>query len=161
MISVKVGESQAGERIDRFLQAHLKDYSRTDIQKLIVAGSVLFDGKPVSKNLRIESDMEIQVLTLPEKEDSNLEPEYIPLNIVYEDDDIVIINKPRRLVVHPGSGIWQTDRRISAPRSGTGPLRSSFWCRGTNFYKNLPHQQRVGQRPIPQTLPHRLFGWYR
>ena len=105
MISVKVGESQAGERIDRFLQAHLKDYSRTDIQKLIVAGSVLFDGKPVSKNLRIESDMEIQVLTLPEKEDSNLEPEYIPLNIVYEDDDIVIINKPRRLVVHPGSGI--------------------------------------------------------
>ena len=49
--------------------------------------------------------MEIQVLALPKKEESNLEPEDIPLNIIYEDDDIVVINKPRQLVVHPGSGV--------------------------------------------------------
>lgn len=105
MICVKVGESQAEERIDRFLQAQLKDFSRTDIQKIIAAGSVLVNGLSISKNFRLEPGMEIQVLTLPEKEDSNLEPENIPLNIIYEDDDIVIINKPRKLVVHPGSGV--------------------------------------------------------
>jgi len=105
MICFKVGESQAEERIDRFLQAQLKDFSRTDIQKLIAAGSVLVNGSTISKNFRLEPEMEIQVLALPKKEESNLEPEDIPLNIIYEDDDIVVINKPRQLVVHPGSGV--------------------------------------------------------
>lgn len=105
MISFKVEDSHVGERVDRFLQVQLKDYSRTDIQKIISSGSVLFNGEAVSKNFRLEAEMEIQVLALPEKQSSNLEPENIPINIVYEDDDIVVINKPRQLVVHPGSGI--------------------------------------------------------
>ena len=54
MICVKVGESQAEERIDRFLQAQLKDFSRTDIQKIIAAGSVLVNGLSISKNFRLE-----------------------------------------------------------------------------------------------------------
>ena len=97
-------EKDIGSRIDKFLQASLVDFSRTDIQKLILKDKVLCDGVPVSKNLRIDKVMEFEVLELPEKLASTLEPEKMDLDIIYEDDDIVIINKPRNLVVHPGSG---------------------------------------------------------
>jgi 23S rRNA pseudouridine1911/1915/1917 synthase len=100
-----VAAEQVGLRLDRFLQAALKDFSRTDIQKIIVAGQVLSAGQPVPKNLRMELGMAFEVLALPEKAASELLPENIPLDIVYEDDDIVVLNKPRNLVVHPGSGV--------------------------------------------------------
>jgi 23S rRNA pseudouridine1911/1915/1917 synthase len=98
-------EKAKGFRIDKFLQAELVDFSRTDIQKLIENGKVLCNGVPVSKNLRIEKVLEFEILELPEKLPSTLEPEKMDLDIVYEDDDIVVINKPRNKVVHPGSGI--------------------------------------------------------
>lgn len=105
MLKFVVEESSSGSRIDKFLQTVCPDFSRTDLQKLLLAKKVLFQGKELQKNFRVETGMEIEVLALPEKEASTLEPENIPLDIVYEDDDIVVLNKPRNLVVHPGNGV--------------------------------------------------------
>ena len=100
-----VNEQHSGERIDKFLVGVMENVSRTDVQKLIAAGEVKVGGAAVSKNFRVESGMVVVVERLPEKEASTLEPENIPLDIVYEDDDIVVLNKPRNLVVHPGNGV--------------------------------------------------------
>ena len=100
-----VEEQHSGERIDKFLVGVMDNVSRTDIQKLIAAGEVKVGGAPASKNFRVESGMVVVVEKVPEKEASTLEPEDIPLDIVYEDDDIVVLNKPRNLVVHPGNGV--------------------------------------------------------
>ena len=100
-----VKEEHNGERIDKFLVGVMDNVSRTDMQKLIAAGEVKVGGAPASKNFRVETGMVVVVEKLIEKEASTLEPEEIPLDIVYEDDDIVVLNKPRNLVVHPGSGV--------------------------------------------------------
>ena len=100
-----VEEKHNGERIDKFLVGVMENVSRTDVQKLIEAGEVKVGGGKVSKNFRVETGMAVVVEKMIEKESSTLEPEDIPLNIVYEDDDIVVINKPRNLVVHPGNGV--------------------------------------------------------
>ena len=100
-----VNEEKNGERLDKFLAGVMENVSRTDVQKLIDAGEVKVGGSKVSKNFRVETGMTVVVEKMIEKESSTLEPEDIPLNIVYEDEDIVVINKPRNLVVHPGSGV--------------------------------------------------------
>jgi 23S rRNA pseudouridine1911/1915/1917 synthase len=100
-----VEDKHSGERIDKFLVSVMENVSRTDVQKLIVAGEVKVGGVAASKNFRVESGMVVVVERLPEKDASTLEPENIPLDIVYEDDDIVVLNKPRNLVVHPGNGV--------------------------------------------------------
>ena len=105
MLSIRVTHKDIGERLDRFLQKELKDFSRTEIQKLIQNDLVLLDGKALVKNFKIIPDIEIQVLELPVQESSHLEAENIPLNIVYEDEDMAVINKPKGMVVHPGSGV--------------------------------------------------------
>ena len=100
-----VNEQHSGERIDKFLVGVMENVSRTDVQKLIAAGEVKVGGAQAPKNFRVETGMVVVVDKLPEKEASTLEPENIPLDIVYEDDDIVVLNKPRNLVVHPGNGV--------------------------------------------------------
>lgn len=99
-----VSEQDAGERIDKFLQRKLADYSRTDIQKLISQGMVFAAGALARKNERLTEGMHVELKGLPTKEASFLEPENIPLNIVYEDKDVAVIFKPRGMVVHPGNG---------------------------------------------------------
>ena len=100
-----VDEKNSGERIDKFLTAVMDNVSRTDVQKLIAAGEVKVGGSVAAKNLKVETGMVVVVDKVPEKEASTLTPENIPLDIVYEDDDIVVLNKPRNLVVHPGNGV--------------------------------------------------------
>lgn len=100
-----VDGSKTGERIDKFLTAVMDNVSRTDVQKLIAAGEVKVGGSVAAKNLKVETGMVVVVDKVPEKEASTLTPENIPLDIVYEDDDIVVLNKPRNLVVHPGNGV--------------------------------------------------------
>ena len=100
-----VNEQHSGERIDKFLVGVMENVSRTDVQKLIAAGEVKVGGAKASKNFRVETGMVVVVDKIPEKEACTLEPENIPLDIVYEDDDIVVLNKPRNLVVHPGNGV--------------------------------------------------------
>lgn len=100
-----VSEKDANERLDRFLQKKLSDYSRTDIQKLIAENQVTIAGAPAKKNLRLSEGMLVCVASLPQKESSSLEPEKMDLHIVYEDDDVAVIFKPRGVVVHPGNGV--------------------------------------------------------
>ena len=100
-----VEEKHSGERIDKFLVGVMENVSRTDVQKLIAAGEVKVGGAVAAKNFRVETGMVVVVDKLVEKESSTLEPEDIPLDIVYEDEDIVVLNKPRNLVVHPGNGV--------------------------------------------------------
>lgn len=103
--SFVVSEKDANERLDKFLQKKLSDYSRTDIQKLIAENQVTVAGTPAKKNLRLSEGMLVLVASLPQKESSSLEPEKMDLHIVYEDDDVAVIFKPRGVVVHPGNGV--------------------------------------------------------
>jgi 23S rRNA pseudouridine1911/1915/1917 synthase len=101
--SFHIGEAEAGERIDRFLADRIADLSRSQIQSLIENGSVLVNEKTVKANYKLRAGDEVH-LFLPEPEPAEMEPENIPLDIVYEDHDVVVVNKPRGMVVHPASG---------------------------------------------------------
>ena len=92
-------------RLDKYLQQKYPEFSRTDLQKIIAEGKVLLNGKVLQKNFQVQEGVEPEVLQMPEKKESLLEPENIPLNIVFEDEHLAVINKPRNMVMHPGSGI--------------------------------------------------------
>lgn len=91
------------KRIDRYLASRLPDYSRTFIQKLIKEGAVLVNGRTVKSSYDIQKGDFISV-HVPVLEESKIVPEDIPLNIVYEDDYLMLINKPYDMVVHPAGG---------------------------------------------------------
>ena len=91
-------------RIDKFLMDHLGDTSRNRIQKAAEAGCIRVDGRPVKSNYKVKP-MEVVTLVLERpKRDWEIVPEDIPLDITYEDDQLMVINKPAGLVVHPGCG---------------------------------------------------------
>ena len=103
MTSSDITADTAGIRIDVFLSEKLPEVSRSGAQKLIESGLVTFNGKPVRKNHRTEPG-QVFTVTLPEPEPTDAVPEDIPLDIVYEDGDVVVVNKPRGMVVHPAPG---------------------------------------------------------
>ena len=92
-----------GERLDAFLARSGENISRSAAQKLLEDGCVLRNGKPGRKNDRLNMGDEITV-TFPEPAVLDVAPKQIPLDIVYEDDDLLVINKPKGLVVHPAAG---------------------------------------------------------
>lgn len=102
---IKVDKGQSTVRIDKFLFDRLEKTSRNKIQNGIRAGAVLVDGQQIKPNYKIKPGDEI-VIVLPNDPSlgEQIEPEDIPLNIVFEDDDILVLNKPPGLVVHPGIG---------------------------------------------------------
>ena len=100
---LRPGPEDAGGRIDSFLAAALEGVSRSAAQKLIEGGAVLVDGKRAAKNYKLTGREEIAV-TLPEAADCPLLPQDIPLDVVYEDEDVIVVNKPSGMVVHPAPG---------------------------------------------------------
>ena len=96
-------ETETNERIDKFLSIQMEELSRSYVQKLIKDGNVKVNGKLVKANYKLSYDEWIQV-TIPELTSPDILPENIPLDILYEDEDILIINKPKGLVVHPAAG---------------------------------------------------------
>ncbi len=105
-IELIVPEENNLERIDRFLPLALEqDLSRSYIQKLIRGGSISVNEKTIKPNYKVKTDDRI-VVVIPEPEPLALEPEDIPLDIVYQDRSIVVVNKQPGLVVHPGPGNW-------------------------------------------------------
>lgn len=90
-------------RIDRYLSDQLSDFSRSYLQKLLKEQGVMVNGKPVKANYKVQSGDEI-TLDLPEEKELDVKPENIPLDILYEDNDILIVNKPKGMVVHPAAG---------------------------------------------------------
>lgn len=91
-------------RVDKFLIDHLSDTSRNRIQQAAKAGFIHVNGKPVKSNYRVKpADVVTLMLDRP-RHDSDIKAEDIPLNVVYEDSELLVINKPAGLVVHPGCG---------------------------------------------------------
>ena len=93
----------AGERLDAFLARSVEGLTRSSAQKLLEEGHVKLGGKPGKKNDKLSPGDEISV-TIPEAKPVDIAPREIPLDIVYEDDDVVVLNKPKGLVVHPAAG---------------------------------------------------------
>ena len=93
----------AGERLDAFLARSVENLSRSGAQKLLEDGCVLRNGKPGKKNDKLNIGDEISV-TIPEPKEVDILPVEMQLDIVYEDEDVLVINKPKGLVVHPAAG---------------------------------------------------------
>lgn len=106
-VEIKVDPKQQPIRIDKFLLTKLANVSRTRIQNAVSEGEVLVNGKVVKSNYKINPG-EMITFSLPRRHDKNdkVVPEDIPLDIVYEDEDVMVINKPAGLVMHPGVGNW-------------------------------------------------------
>lgn len=96
-------ENDSSERIDRYLSEVYDDRSRSFLQKLIKDGYVTVNEKPVKANYRLSFGDRVEV-TLPEPKEPDIVPEDIPLDILYEDEDVILVNKPKQMVVHPAPG---------------------------------------------------------
>jgi len=98
-----VGEEAAGQRLDRFLATHLNDISRTHVQTLIDEGRVLVNGRAKKPSYKLEAGETVEV-KIPPPPLPGVEAENIPLDILYEDADVAVVNKPAGMIVHPGAG---------------------------------------------------------
>ncbi|AZA16171.1 RluA family pseudouridine synthase [Lactobacillus delbrueckii subsp. lactis] len=94
---------ESGQRLDKYLAGEMTDLSRSRIKELVQAGEVLVNGKKSKVSYKVQKGDLIQVTVLP-LEPLKLEAENIPLDIVYEDGDIIVVNKPQGMVVHPAVG---------------------------------------------------------
>jgi len=101
---IEVPDGSAGERLDRFLAAHLDGWTRSAVRRLIEAGRVLVDGEAAGKAGREIDGGEIVEIDFPAPEAAGPEPEDIPLVVLHEDDAVLVLDKPAGLVVHPGPG---------------------------------------------------------
>ena len=99
-----IDKGQEPLRIDKWLQMHVEGATRNKVQKGIEAGFVTVNGKIVKSNYKIKPGDELLLMSLVNPEHTVLKKENIPLNIVYEDDTLMVLNKPANMVVHPGVG---------------------------------------------------------
>ena len=100
---LSVTAEESGERIDALLARSVEDLSRSAAQRLLEEGHVLLNGQPVPKNRRCQAG-ECYTVLLPETEEPALVPQELPLDVVYEDKDLIVVNKARGMVVHPAPG---------------------------------------------------------
>src|SRR6266702_4656168 len=103
---VVVAGGEAGERLDRVLAARIADLSRSRLKALILAGEVAIGGRTIRDPGHHVNAGDAIMVEVPPPEPAEPEPESIPLDVVFEDDEIVVIDKPRGLVVHPAAGNW-------------------------------------------------------
>lgn len=122
LIEIYVEEIEDNERLDAHLATHFNDMSRTYIQKLIKEGLVLVNGKPEKSKYLVE-EMDHITINIPNPVNLEVIAENIPLNIIYEDEDIVIINKEQGMVVHPAPGNY-TGTLVNALLYGVKNLSS-------------------------------------
>ncbi|MGG2014398.1 RluA family pseudouridine synthase [Bacillus sp. S10(2024)] len=103
VVQVTVSEEQKSERIDKFVAGVNNEWSRSQVQQWIKDGVVTVNGKDVKGNYKVKTNDEITV-TIPEPESLDILPEDMNLEIYYEDSDVLVVNKPRGMVVHPAPG---------------------------------------------------------
>jgi len=106
-IERRVPDALAGLRLDRALAAMFPEYSRSRLQKWLKEGQVRLDSRAAKPKQKIWGGERVEVLPQPDPLETAFRPERIALDVLYEDDDILVINKPAGLVIHPGSGNWQ------------------------------------------------------
>ena len=99
----KIAEELDGERIDKALGALIDSLSRSFIQKFIKDGKITVNGVVVKSSYKVSTDDEV-VFELPEAVEPDIQAENIPLDILYEDADVIVVNKPKGMVVHPAAG---------------------------------------------------------
>lgn len=99
----EITEELENERIDKCLAALIDSLSRSFIQKMIKENGVTVNGVPVKGSFRVRENDRVE-FSLPEPVSPRIEPENIPLDILYEDDDVIVVNKPKGMVVHPAAG---------------------------------------------------------
>lgn len=102
-IHFTVSAEDNGVRIDKYLSDHMEEMSRSYLQKLLKSEDVIVNEKVVKANYKVGSGDVISV-SVPEPEEVNIQPEDIPLDILYEDEDLIVVNKPKGMVVHPSAG---------------------------------------------------------
>ena len=102
-LTLPVPPEAAGGRIDAWLSDQREDLTRSAAARLLEDGQVTCDGKPLPKNYRLRGGESLTV-TLPEVQETELLAQDIPLDVVYEDGDVIVLNKPKGLVVHPAPG---------------------------------------------------------
>jgi 23S rRNA pseudouridine1911/1915/1917 synthase len=103
-LTVKAASDDAGERLDKVLTRHAPQFSRARLQALIAEGQVTCGGKPVSGGSYRVKAGEVFAVTVPPPEEALPVPQHIALDIVYEDKDLLVLNKPAGMVVHPAAG---------------------------------------------------------
>lgn len=135
---IDVDPGQNPLRIDKFLSNHFKNSTRTRIQNAIATDSVLVNGTPVKASYKVKPEDKISIsLSEPPREPSEIIPENIPINIIYEDDSLLIVNKEPEMVVHPGFNNY------------TGTLVHAL----AHHFQNLPTGRNGEMRP---GLVHRI-----
>lgn len=158
----QVEESCKGTRIDKYLSERTEEISRSYLQKLLKEGSVLVGEKPVKANYKVQTGDCVSLL-LPDCQEPEIEPENIPLDILYEDDYLLVVNKPKDMVVHPSAGhvsgtlvnavLWHCQGKLSGingvlrpgivhriDKDTTGAL---VICKDDNTHRNLAEQLKV------------------
>ena len=105
-ISLDIPLEMAGERLDKVLAGSLPDYSRNRLKAWVEAGAVMVDGKVTKARYLLHGGENIKVFPQEMPEQFAFSPEDIPLDVVFEDDTIIVVNKPPGLVVHPAAGNW-------------------------------------------------------
>ena len=100
---IEVTPEQENQRVDVMLSAYLPDTTRSAVQKWLQAGLVCVQGKPLTKKSKLRAGDVVSV-QVPDPQPMELQPENIPLSIVYEDDDLLVVDKPKGMVVHPAPG---------------------------------------------------------
>lgn len=103
-IRIVVDKGQALERIDTFLTNHIQNISRNRVQNAAKAGNILVNEKAVKQNYKVKPNDVISIVFSYPPRETDIKPQQIPLDIVYEDDEVIVINKQAGLVVHPGHG---------------------------------------------------------
>ncbi len=103
-LHLSVAASNEGERLDAFLASYVEGWSRARLQRLIEEADVLVNGHTVKSSYKLRLNDEIEVELTPPPS-SSFSPENIPLDIVYEDDELIVVNKPAGIVVHPAAGV--------------------------------------------------------
>lgn len=138
----RVGPELAGERFDVYLAGSLPDLSRSRASELIRSGAALLNGVPAKPSARVQAGDLVSVVALPSTPRTELEPEDIPLQVVYEDSDLLVLDKPAGMVVHPSAG-HETGTLVHALLARYPELRGAAWAPG----------EAVEQRP---GIVHRL-----
>ena len=102
-LCLQADASAEGQRIDKYLAVELSDYSRSFLQKQLKEGNVKIGEKTVKSSYQLSEEEEITVL-IPDNKEPDIEPENIPLSILYEDEQLLVVDKPKGMVVHPSAG---------------------------------------------------------
>ena len=170
ILNYQVSDGQSGIRIDRYLSEMNEELSRSYIQKLLKEQKITVNGSAVKANYKVQEGDEISV-AVPDIKEPDILPEDIPLDILYEDDDVLIVNKPKGMVVHPSAGhtsgtlvnaiMFHCKDNLSGingvlrpgivhriDKDTTGAL---LVCKNDNAHRNLAEQLKehsIGRHPI-------------